>query len=199
MKVVFVDRDGVINDLVARNGGKFSPLQTSDFTLLPGALKALQRLVDTGYSVVVVTNQPDVGRGLINMTELAEMHKSLPVGLSDILICPHDAHAQCTCRKPKPGLLHSYLLRVKDPVTEIWMIGDRESDLLAGRAAGAKTIWISTGQQSKLVIPALADFSVESLCQAARVILNCVAQSSAQSQTANGKDPLILNVAEPES
>lgn len=143
-KVVFLDRDGVINKLVERDGRLVSPRTSDDFEILPGVPLAIQILRDAGYQVVVVTNQPDISRGLMSLEELESMHKQVSaLGVDQIRVCPHSDEDRCTCRKPKPGLLEGYLEGVDEFVSELWMVGDMRSDLEAGRSVQAKVIMIS--------------------------------------------------------
>ena len=149
-KVVFLDRDGVINALVERDGKMVSPRQYQDFRILEGVGEAIQTLHQQNYELVVVTNQPDISRGLMLQTELDQMTKAvLALGVHQVLICPHSDEDACLCRKPKPGLLTRYLDSLDSQPTELWMIGDREIDILAGLAAGATTILISSSPNEK--------------------------------------------------
>ena len=149
-KVVFLDRDGVINALVERDGKMVSPRQYQDFRILKGVGEAIQTLRQQSYELVVVTNQPDISRSLMLQTELDQMTKAvLALGVHQVLICPHSDEDACLCRKPKPGLLTRYLDSRDSKPTEIWMIGDREIDMIAGAAAGATTILISSSRNEK--------------------------------------------------
>ena len=143
-KIVFLDRDGVINKLVERDGCLVSPRTFDDFEILPGVPVAIQILRDAGYQVVVVTNQPDISRDLMSLEELELMHTLVSaLGVNQIRVCPHSDEDHCTCRKPKPGLLVGYLEGVDEFVSELWMVGDMQSDLEAGRSVQARVIMIS--------------------------------------------------------
>ncbi len=142
-KIVFLDRDGVINKLVERDGRLVSPQTFDDFEILPGVPVAIQILRDAGYQVVVVTNQPDISRGLMRLEELELMHTLVSaLGVNQIRVCPHSDEDHCKCRKPKPGLLTEYLEGVDEFVSELWMVGDMQSDLEAGRSVRARVIMI---------------------------------------------------------
>lgn len=142
-KVVFLDRDGVINALVERDGNMVSPRLFQDFRILDGVGEAIKILRQQNYELVVVTNQPDISRGLMLQTELNQMTEAvLELGVHQVLICPHSDEDACLCRKPKPGLLNQYLESRDSKPTEIWMVGDREVDIQAGLAVQAKTIQI---------------------------------------------------------
>jgi len=151
-KVVFVDRDGVLNATVERDGKLVSPRLFKDFLLLDGVPEAISSLRHQEYEVVVVTNQPDISRGLMLQSELDQMTDViLNLGVSDVLICPHSDQDVCNCRKPKPGLLTRYLESLKTRPTELWMIGDQEVDMEAGRACSACLIQIVSEVQEELI------------------------------------------------
>ena len=174
--VVFLDRDGTINREVHHLS---DPAQLE---LLPGVAKGLRRLRARGCSLVVVSNQSPIGRGMFTEDRLREINARLGEMLADEGIeiagwywCPHLPEAGCTCRKPAPGMF----FRARDELGVIldgsWMIGDRLSDLQAGRQAGAKTILVATGYGAgESLLPARAecvDHFVPSLTEAADVIL----------------------------
>lgn len=169
-RAVFLDRDGVLNHLVYRNGGFFSPQSFSDFRLFDWSANATLRLSQLGLLVIVVTNQPDLSRGAMTTPELVLMHDKLTseCSIDAIYVCPHDQADRCLCRKPKPGML----LRAQDDfnlsMLESWMIGDRESDIEAGIAVGAKTIKILNGQGKST--SSQADFVAISLLEATQII-----------------------------
>src|SRR6059036_3299056 len=104
---VFLDRDGVLNDVVVQNGMPLSPRRADELRIVAGSEEAIQRLRRSGLPVFVASNQPDVARGRLAPDELARitatLRRTLP--LDDVAICPHDDADGCTCRKPQPGLL----------------------------------------------------------------------------------------------
>ncbi|HQZ39066.1 MAG TPA: HAD family hydrolase [Vicinamibacterales bacterium] len=132
---VFLDRDGVINRAIIRNGKPYAPATVDELDLLPGVREALVRLKAAGYALVVVTNQPDIARGVTTSAAVETIHARLraTLPLDDIRACPHDDADGCACRKPKPGLL------LRPPhynMAASVMVGDRWRDIDAGRAAG---------------------------------------------------------------
>ncbi|MEI6095816.1 MAG: HAD-IIIA family hydrolase [Gammaproteobacteria bacterium] len=146
-KVIFIDRDGVLNALVKRDGMMVSPRLFQDFRILDGVIDAIQTLRHENYELVVVTNQPDISRGLMIQTELDQMTQAvLNLGVDQVLICPHSDEDACLCRKPKPGLLKHYLETLDSEPTELWIIGDREIDMMAGLEVGAKVIMIGASR-----------------------------------------------------
>jgi D-glycero-D-manno-heptose 1,7-bisphosphate phosphatase len=147
-KVVFLDRDGVINALVERDGKMVSPRVFRDFQVLEGVRESINILRNENFEIVVVTNQPDISRGLMLQTELDQMTNAVSeLGVHQVLICPHSDEDACLCRKPRPGLLKQYLDSIESEPTQLWMIGDREIDMQAGTKVGAKTIFITRTKQ----------------------------------------------------
>src|SRR5437868_1182812 len=106
-RAVFLDRDGVINRAIVRDGKPYPPGRIEDLEILPGVREALARLRDAGFRLVVVTNQPDVARGTQRREVIDAMHASLAAALplDEFRVCDHDDGDGCGCRKPKPGLL----------------------------------------------------------------------------------------------
>ena len=148
MKLVILDRDGVIN----HDSDHFikSP---DEWTPLPGSLHAIASLNQNGWRVAVATNQSGIGRGLFDVHALnamhAKMHKALAaVGgrVDAVFFCPHLAEDECDCRKPKPGLFIGIGERFGVPMSDVPMIGDSHRDLEAGAAAGCPVMLVRTGK-----------------------------------------------------
>jgi D-glycero-D-manno-heptose 1,7-bisphosphate phosphatase len=134
---VFLDRDGVINRSIVRNGRPYPPQRLEDLEILPGVQEALERLKVAGFATVVVTNQPDVARGRQTREVVEAMHSHLAelLSLDEFRVCYHDDQDGCPCRKPKPGLL------MQTPIYDLArsvMVGDRWRDVEAGRRAGCR-------------------------------------------------------------
>ena len=166
---VFLDRDGVINRAVVRDGRPYPPVRPDDVEILPGVPEALSRLRAAGFALIVVTNQPDVARGTTTREAVDTIHdfmlRKLP--LDEIRVCPHDDPDNCPCRKPKPGLL---LQAPAHDLGRSFMVGDRWRDIEAGRAAGCyATIFVDYGYDEP--IPHEPDVRVTSLGDAAAWIL----------------------------
>jgi D-glycero-D-manno-heptose 1,7-bisphosphate phosphatase len=143
-KAIFLDRDGVINKVLLNNGSPFSPRKLDEFELLPKVEEALAFFKEIGFLNIIVTNQPDVARGLMKIEDLDDMHalikKSLPI--DDIYVCPHDDSDNCSCRKPKPGMLLDAAKKWDIDLCRSFLIGDTWKDMEAGKAAGCKRILI---------------------------------------------------------
>ena len=170
-KAVFLDRDGVLVIPEFRDGRSFAPTRLEDYKFYPGAFDALSRLRTAGYKLVVVTNQPDVGKGLIQRDVANEMHerlsKAMPVDL--IKACFHSQDVGCNCRKPKPGLLFEAAKELQIDLAQSYMVGDRASDVEAGEAAGCSTVFIDLNYLERR--PASPTFTVRSIAEAVGCIL----------------------------
>jgi D-glycero-D-manno-heptose 1,7-bisphosphate phosphatase len=149
VKAVFLDRDGVINANIERNGKPVAPVTIEQFQLLPGVVEAAKRLKAAGYLLIVVTNQPDVASGRTPKATVEAMHaeirRQLPV--DDIKACYHLDRDQCGCRKPKPGLILEAAAQHGIDLASSFMVGDRWRDTAAGKAAGCLTIFVDCGYE----------------------------------------------------
>ncbi len=170
-RAVFLDRDGVLNRNVVRNGRPYAPSRVDDFVILPGVPAAVGALREAGYLAIVVTNQPDVGSGLQSREVVEAMHARLQreVPIDDLEVCYHIDNDNCGCRKPKPGMLlraaglHGIVL------SRSWMIGDRWRDIDAGQAAGCRTVFVDYGYEEPR--PQQPDLVVRSLSEAVPLLL----------------------------
>jgi D-glycero-D-manno-heptose 1,7-bisphosphate phosphatase len=168
---VFLDRDGVINRAFVLGGTPHPPSSLRDLEILPGVPEALSALKAHGYSLVVVTNQPDVARGTSSQELVDSIHERLSreLDLDAILTCFHDSRDECECRKPKPGLLYQAAEQFSIDLPSSFMVGDRWRDMEAGRRAGCRTFFIDRSYHEKP--PSSFDFRVGSLIEASRIIL----------------------------
>ncbi|MFL5044446.1 MAG: D-glycero-alpha-D-manno-heptose-1,7-bisphosphate 7-phosphatase [Xanthobacteraceae bacterium] len=144
---VFLDRDGVLVRAEVRDGKSYAVRRLENFRLLPGASEAVRALRDHGFLTVVVTNQPDIGNGLVAAEVVAAMHdilrKKLP--LDSIELCPHRQADNCGCRKPKTGMLTAAAARFSIDFSASFLVGDRCSDIVAGRSVGCYTLFVDRG------------------------------------------------------
>lgn len=170
-RAVFLDRDGVLNRTFVRAGKPRPPSSLADFEYLPGVEAATRALADAGFTLIVVTNQPDLSTGVADGSTVSAMHARLLADLpiTEIFMCPHTDVDDCTCRKPKPGLLLAAAERFSIDLESSFMVGDRWRDVGAGRAAGCRTILVGDGYGEKM--PWIADHTVASLADAVPVIL----------------------------
>jgi D-glycero-D-manno-heptose 1,7-bisphosphate phosphatase len=146
-RAVFLDRDGVINKSLIRDGRPYAPTALTDFEILPGVADALLKLRRAGYLNIVVTNQPDIKTGMQSSEVLKLMHLRLfnDLAIDDIQVCPHVDEDRCSCRKPLPGMLVDAAESFHIRLSESWMIGDRWRDIAAGQAAGCRCFFIDYG------------------------------------------------------
>lgn len=177
-RFVFVDRDGTIN---VESPGVYV-LSVDDMRLLPGAADGLRRLRDRGLGVVVVSNQAPVARGWIGADDLDAINSRMLELLADdgvtvdgVYCCPHDDGDGCDCRKPEPGLLVRAARDLGFDPGDAFVVGDKDSDLEAGRRVGATTILVRTGQGASAEAGgARADAVAEDLRGAADIIAGLV-------------------------
>lgn len=169
-KAVFLDRDGVINEVLS-DRVKFVN-KPEQFHLLPGVGEAIKLFNDAGFPVFVVTNQGGIGLGYMTETQLQKIHDEMEKQLADsgahikdIAYCPHKPKANCSCRKPKPKMLTDLAEKHSVSLTESYMIGDRAPDIEAGKAAGTKTILVGKDKEE-----ADADYYFADLFDAAKWI-----------------------------
>jgi D-glycero-D-manno-heptose 1,7-bisphosphate phosphatase len=146
-KAVFLDRDGVLNEALVRNGKPFSPMTIAEVVIPPDVPSALSRLRQNGFHLIMVTNQPDIARGSQSRETVRAINQYLleTLQLQAAEICEHDDADNCNCRKPKPGMLLRAADRDHIALTGSFMIGDRWRDIEAGRRAGCRTILIGNG------------------------------------------------------
>lgn len=147
-RAVFLDRDGVLNEtLVDANGVPHPPRDAAEVAIVKGAPEVCKRLRDSGYLLVLVTNQPDVARGTAREETVHEMNELIrrELELDDVRMCVHDGPDGCACRKPRPGLLLDAARDWGIDLGASVMIGDRWVDVAAGQEAGCKTVLIERG------------------------------------------------------
>lgn len=171
VKAVFLDRDGVINANLERNGKPVAPTTLAEFRILPGVVEAAQRLKKAGFLLVIATNQPDVRNGITPQATMEAMHAAIRtiMPIDDITICLHNDADNCSCRKPKPGLLLQAAAKHAIDLQSSYFVGDRWKDIHAGKAAGCHTIFVDYGYVQDQ--PAVADRVVGSLADAADFIV----------------------------
>lgn len=165
-RAVFLDRDGVINRPIRRDGKSRPPSTLAELEILPGVPEALHALRENGFLLIVVTNQPDVARGKLERARVEEINAALArrLPLHDILVCYHDDVDDCRCRKPRPGLLLEAAQKYAIDLRSSFMIGDRAKDIEAGRRAGCRTCLVDPSDG--LAAECSPDHVADSLLQA---------------------------------
>jgi D-glycero-D-manno-heptose 1,7-bisphosphate phosphatase len=162
----------VLNAAPVRNGRPHSPSTVEEVEILPGVPEACDRLMQHGFLLIAITNQPNVARGIQRREAIEEIHRFLQtrIPLDDFRVCYHDDSDGCNCRKPKPGMLLAAAVDWCIELRKSFMVGDRWRDIEAGRRAGCKTIFINYHYMEQR--PSEADFEANSLTTAADWILS---------------------------
>jgi len=170
-RAIFLDRDGVLNAPVVRNGRSHPPGRWENLEILPGVAEACRILKGQGLLLIAATNQPDIARGSLAEAEVQRINANLQgrLGLDDVLVCPHDDGDGCPCRKPRPGLLLAAARRHGIDLSSSVMVGDRWRDIDAGKAAGCRTVFVDWGYDEER--PREPDLTVGSLAEAVPWIL----------------------------
>ena len=186
---MFLDRDGVLNELVTDpgSGAAESPLEVEQVRLIPGAAEAAAILAGAGFLLVCVSNQPAAAKGRLSVTRLLAVHERVTqllahegVTLAASRLCLHHEHGvvselsgPCTCRKPAPGMLLDAAAALGLDMGSSWMVGDTDADILAGRAAGCRTLLIlNPASFHKRLQGVNADLTADSLAEGARGLLH---------------------------
>jgi D-glycero-D-manno-heptose 1,7-bisphosphate phosphatase len=174
-RAVFLDRDGVINRTVVRDGRPYPPSHLDDFELYEDVADGCARLKAANFIVVVITNQPDVGRGTQTQQVVEAMHSKLRSALpwvDRIETCFHagERHGElCDCRKPRPGMILRAAVELNIDLRASYVIGDRWRDIDCARAAGCRAVLIDRGYQESL--REAPDFTVSSFNDAVSTVL----------------------------
>lgn len=198
-RAVLLDRDGILNRLVPTGepGVRESPLRPQDVVLMPDAVESVLRLRRAGYLIGCVSNQPAAAKGQVSLDQIKEVHSTVLalLGASGAIldaseICVHhpmgtrpELTRSCTCRKPEPGLLIAVAAALRVDPGDCWMIGDSDSDVIAGQRAGMRTILVETaGSGHKRVGPVGPDLTVSTLSQAVGHLLGVGGPTRARSK-----------------
>ncbi len=150
-RAVLLDRDGVLTRPAFRDGRSFAPRRLEDFALYPDAADAVAALKRAGFVVIVVTNQPDVGAGLVERAVVEAMHERLrgETQIDDVEVC-YETRAQATVRrKPGAGMLFDAARKWSIDLPASYMVGDRDGDIQAGMTASCTTIFIDRGYEAE--------------------------------------------------
>jgi D-glycero-D-manno-heptose 1,7-bisphosphate phosphatase len=166
-KAVFLDRDGTLNLSNIRDGVPVPPRMISEVIIIDGVCRGIEIFKKKGFLPVVVTNQPDVARGTIEKSTVIDINKFIcrSLGIENIYTCFHDDFDECSCRKPRPGLLELAADELNIDLSESIIIGDRWKDISAGQAVGCKPFYIESDYDERKPDPPFT--SVSSLLMAA--------------------------------
>jgi D-glycero-D-manno-heptose 1,7-bisphosphate phosphatase len=171
-RAVFLDRDGVINQSIIRDGRPYPPQSIAEMETLEGVREALASLRKAGFLNIVVTNQPDIALGKQKAEVVEAMHQRLrsELALDEIKVCRHSDADGCDCRKPKPGMLLQAAREFEIDLKRSFMVGDRWRDVAAGQAAGCSNFFIDYGYRERR--PTQPYVEVKSLAEAGNRILS---------------------------
>ena len=186
-QAVFLDRDGVINPLVYNlNTGEYeSPHQPGEFSVYPQAARSLQRLSAAGFLLFLVSNQPSYANGKTTLEHiraiqavLAEYLQENKIGFAGFYYCHHHPDGivpgysgPCACRKPSPYFLQQAAAEHGLDLSQSWLIGDQDSDVLCGQAAGVRTIQILNPHSAAKRGASRPEFRAENLAEAVELLL----------------------------
>jgi len=187
-KAAFLDRDGVLNELVPNPAtGEYEPPHSpDDLIIFPDVIESLRILQDAGIELFLISNQPDYAKGKTTLENLQAVHAKLDrivrsegIRFREYYYCYHHPQGkvpeysfECECRKPKPFFILMAAKRYSIDLSKSWMIGDRDSDIECGKAAGTKTIMIENPQSLKYRTSNQPDFTVANLIDALQIILH---------------------------
>jgi D-glycero-D-manno-heptose 1,7-bisphosphate phosphatase len=161
-KAVFLDRDGVINKMINEGGLLRSPRTQAEFEYELGIVEFANSIRDLGFEIAVITNQPEVKRGLVSREIVEQFHKKITsdTGIEHFFVCWHDVSDNCSCRKPKAGLFFDASEKLHVDLGKSYMVGDREKDMLAAQSARCEGILYSkTPDESGSHFPAYGSFN----------------------------------------
>jgi len=172
-RAVFLDRDGTLNAAVVRDGQPHPPAAGDPLVLLPGVAEGCARLKAAGFTLVVATNQPDVGRGTLPQAAVETIHEELrcrlPLDRIEVSYASGRENPPAEDRKPRPGMLQRAARDLRIDLVRSWMVGDRWRDIDCGQNAGCRTVFIDHGYGEAL--RAHPDFTVHDFAAAVEVIL----------------------------
>jgi len=173
-RAVFLDRDGVINRVLVRDGKPYPATSLAEFDILPGVEETCRLLKEAGFCLVVVTNQPDVGRGALKPELVEAIHAHichlLPIDRIEVSYDSGQENPPSEFRKPRPGMLLRAARELGLDLSRSFMVGDRWRDIDCGHAAGCVTILVDYGYAEEL--RQVPDYRVKSLWEAASIILS---------------------------
>lgn len=163
-RAAFLDRDGLLITNPVECAGEWQ--------CFPEVQRACGELKQAGYLLVLCTNQPDLSRGLTTVREQDAIHDVLRrlCRLDAVFVCPHTREHRCECRKPRAGMILSAAATLGIDLADSWMIGDRETDVMAGKLAGCRTVRVSRDEADDS-FPSEADLVTRNMLEAARMIL----------------------------
>lgn len=173
-RAVFLDRDGVVNQALVKNGKPYPPDNLEGVVILPGVNKALSLFKKAGLLIIVVTNQPDVAKGIQKREVVDAINNKLQAQLpiDEVIVCYHEDSDNCDCRKPRPGMLLQASRKYHIDLARCFLVGDRWKDIDAGHQVNCTTFFIDYGYSEPK--SSLANYNVHSLFEAALKIVDII-------------------------
>ena len=180
MKTIFLDRDGVINENLNNDYVK----RWDEFKFLPKAKEAIKILTDADWSIIIISNQAGIGRGIVSAqavekinTRMIDEIERCGGKVKAVYYCPHRPDENCECRKPKPGMLLRAAREFGIELSKSYLIGDSITDIQAGAQAGCTTVLVKTGWGKEYLEkrgewPVNPDYIASDLCEAAELLLS---------------------------
>jgi len=170
-KALFLDRDGVINI------EKDYLYQIKDFEFIEGVFTAVKRFKQLNYYIIVITNQSGIGRGYYTENDyytltswMIKQFKQQNASIDDVYFCPHSPNDHCQCRKPKPEMILKAAKKFKLDLSQSWLIGDKESDIIAGKNAGIKKLLLVRSGHKINENETIADHILDSILDVVQLI-----------------------------
>ena len=178
-RAVYLDRDGVINEVIFRGGDNSKPIapwKIEEFKIVQGIKKPLEMLRKMGFHLFVVTNQPDIAKGMVKSSTVKKMNDiiSNELPIDEIMVCSHIDSDNCNCRKPKPGMIISLAKKWGINLENSFLIGDNWKDIESGKAAGCRTILIDKLYNKTVT----ADYRVENLTMSVELVKSHVIRTA---------------------
>ena len=176
-KAIFLDRDGVINEPIFRDGNinkPIAPWEIDEFKLFDNIINPLNIIKKMGYHIFIVTNQPDISKGILKISTIKKMNNIImsKLPIDEIMFCPHlDSH-RCVCRKPKPGMVNILAKKWEISLSDSFFIGDNWKDIECGKGAGCTTILLDKYYNKKVN----ADYRVKNLSMVNKLIKSNIKQ-----------------------
>ena len=179
MKVVFLDRDGVINENLDNDYVKI----WDEFKFIPKAKKAIKALTDAGWIIIIISNQAGIGKGIMSAQAVEEVNTRMIYEIERnggrvkaLYYCPHKPDDGCECRKPKPGMVIRAAREFGIKPSESYLVGDNITDIQAGMQVGCKTILVKTGLgkgylRGRSQLSVYPDYIVSDLSEAVQLLL----------------------------
>ena len=186
-RAIFLDRDGVLDELAHYSEGWGAPRTPADVRLRPGVREALDRAAKAGWMILVISNQPDAAKGFTTVASLHAVHVELldqlgPVPIREFFYCFHRSEDRCECRKPEPFFVLHAARKYGVDLAESWFVGDVDTDIETGRRAGTRTALLEYEHSSSKRGAQTADLVCRDLDHFVRTLVGQTSSNGPQSK-----------------